>query len=629
MAEQAGAPAALALTRRLAFAGVIGMLAIAVLSAVDVLVLRAVFNAPLAGSNEIFQTFFAVAVVCVFANGYAERAHLAVDILGTRLSPRARKILAAAGAVALLLVLLLLAWRVAAHAAEAGGRGEATTILRLPVAPFLFAVAALIALCIPVQALVLIRALRDLAAAPVARVSRGAVAALLAGTAIVAGLVWGADALQPVLSKNGVAVAAAGFALLWLLIVAMVPVAAALAAVGFAGAVALFGLPRALTVVGSETVGILANADLAVIPLFLLMGGFATAGGLSADIYRLAQALFGFQRGGLAMATIGGSAGFGALTGSSLATAATIGSAALPQMRARGYSTALSTGCVAAGATLGQLVPPSTAVVVYAILTELSIGKLYIAILGPAALTIVLYMAAIAVYVHVVPQSAPGRAKFDAAELGAAFVRALPVLGMFAAVIGGIYFGVFTATEAAALGAVFAFAIALARGKLRGAALWEVAAETTRSTAMIYGLMIGAMLISFFFGVSGLPAFVTGIAGESGLPALGIIALLVLVYIALGTVMDSFAIMIVTTPLAAPLVQSLGYDPVWWGIMMVVLVELGVVTPPFGLNLFMLKSLVPDVPLTTIFRGVLPFVFADLVKIVLLIAFPGIALWLL
>jgi tripartite ATP-independent transporter DctM subunit len=605
------------------------MLAMAVLSAADVLVLRAIFNAPLAGSNEIFQTFFAVAVASVFANGYAERAHLNVDILGSRLSPRARRALAAAGAAALLLVLLLLAWRVAAHAAQAGARGEATTILRLPTAPFLHAVAALIAFCIPVQALVLVAAMRELARARGTHHLRGAVAAFPAGAALVAVIVWGADAFQPVLSKNGVAVAVGGFALLWVLIVTMVPVAAALAAVGFVGAVALFGLPRALTVVGSETVGILANADLAVIPLFLLMGGFATAGGLSADIYRLAQAMFGFQRGGLAMATIGGCAGFGALTGSSVATAATIGSAALPQMRARGYSPALSTGCVAAGATLGQLVPPSTAVVVYAILTELSIGKLYIAILGPAALTIVLYMAAIAIYVHLAPQSAPGRAKFDPVELGAAFVRALPVLAMFAGVIGGIYFGVFTATEAAAVGAVFAFVIALLRGKLRGAALWEVAAETTRSTAMIYGLMIGAMLISFYFGVSGLPAFVTGIVGESGLPALGILALLVLVYIALGTVMDSFAIMIVTTPLVAPLVQSLGYDPVWWGIMMVVLVELGVVTPPFGLNLFMLKSLVPDVPLTEIFRGVLPFVGADLVKIALLIAFPGIALWLL
>ncbi|MCW5774214.1 MAG: TRAP transporter large permease, partial [Rhodospirillaceae bacterium] len=535
--------------------------------------------------------------------------------------------LEALGALLMLLVLALLAWRLAVHALNAGHRGEETTILRLPMAPFLFALAALVAICVPVQAVVLVRALRALGRQ--GAMSLNALAVVILSTAALVAIVLAFDAWQPVLKNHGLIVAAAGFFLLWGLILAVVPVGAALAAVGFAGTVALFGLPRALSVVGSEAGGVLISADLAVIPLFLMMGGFAMAGGLSADIYRLAQAMFGFQRGGLALATIGGCAGFGALTGSSLATAATIGSAALPQMRERGYSTELSTGCVAAGATLGQLVPPSTAVVVYAILTEQSIGKLYIAILGPAVLTILLYMVAIALYVRLVPSAAPGSGRFDAAELRAALARSFPVVSLFAVVIGGIYFGLFTATEAAGIGAVMTFVVALLRGKLRGGAIWQVAAETTRSTSMIYLLMIGAMIISFFLGVSGLPEYLTRTIGESGLPALAIIALLVLMFVALGTVMDSFAIMIVTTPLVAPLVQSLGYDPIWWGIMMVALVELGVVTPPFGLNLFMLKSLMPETPMAVVFRGVVPFVAADVVKIALLIAFPGIALFLI
>ena len=328
------------------------------------------------------------------------------------------------------------------------------------------------------------------------------------------------------------------------------------------------------------------------------------------------------------MATVVGCACFGALTGNSIATAVTIGSAALPEMRKRGYSPELAAGCVAAGGTLGQLVPPSTAIVLYAILTEQSIGKLYIAVIIPGVLSVLMYMAAIAAYVGLFPNIAPGRDQFDLCEVARSLWRSANVFLLFAVILGGIYTGLYTATEAAAVGAVFTFLIAIYRRRLNRETLWNVIGDTTRSVTMIYMMIIGALLISFFMDITSLPAELISAVANSGLSPLQVIYILVITYIILGTALDSFTIMIVTAPLVAPVVVHLGYDPIWWGIMMVVLCELGVVSPPFGLNLFILKTLAPDVPISSVFRGVMPFVTADCIKCVILIHFPILALWL-
>ena len=637
-----------ALTQRIAFIGVLGMLAVGILATIDVVVLRWFFSAPIPGSNEFLSTIFAVAIAAVLPGGLAQRTALEVDVLKDRLGPDATAWLRAAGAALFAVVLVALAWRVAAHSLEAHRRGMQTVILQWPMWPFLWTITALIVVCIPVQLAVFAASVAEIVRAPrsgglgdtgkgeIAPASGAAdrsiivtAAAIALGAAAFSVIVYfGVTALHPMLSRHGIALSIFMFFALWLLILVLMPVGVAMTLAGLIGTAAYMGFPQAFSVLGSETVGLITNADLAVIPLFLMMGGFAVAGGLSEDIFRLAHALFGFQRGGLALATIGGCAGFGALTGSSLATVATIGSVALPEMKKRGYSPALATGCIAAGGTLGQLVPPSTAIVIYALLVEQSIGRLYIAVLLPAALTVILYMAAVMYTVVTQPGSAPGRGRFNGRELLLALRRAVGVFIMFGAVIGGLYSGVFTATEAAAVGAAIAFFIAMIRGKLRGGALWQVAGETTRSTAMIYFVMIGAMVTSFFMGTAGLPAWLTESLAGSGLPAVAIIVLLVVMYVILGCVMDSFTVMIITAALVASIVTSLGYDPIWWGIMMVVLVELGVVTPPFGLNLFMMKGMVPDVPLSTIFRGVMPFVAADILKVALMIAFPAIAMWL-
>jgi tripartite ATP-independent transporter DctM subunit len=631
--------AAVALTRRVSFIGVVGMLIIGILTSVDVIVLRTVFNAPVPGSNELLSTIFAVAIAAVLPGGLAQRANIEIDFLSKRLGPRAALWLRAVGGALFLLVLALIAWRVIVYAQQAQQRGQMTQVLQLPMAPFIWMIAGLVTACVPVQLVVVAcRVTEALGLKPSgdAKAAEGEgariavwVGAVLIATAAVAVLAYyGGTALHPLVRGQGIALAAIFFILVWILVLSLMPLAAALAACGLLGAALLLGFPSAFSVLGSETVGLITNADLAVLPLFLMMAGFATAAGLSTDIYRLAHVVFAPLRGGLALATIGGCAGFGALTGSSIATVVTIGSVALPEMKRRGYSVSLSTGCVVAGGTLGQLVPPSTAIVLYALITELSIGRLYIAVLIPAALTVLLYLAAIMTSVAMDPGSAPGRDRFDWREFLAALKACTGVFIMFVAVIGGIYSGVFTVTEAASVGAVIAFAMALLRGKLRRGALWEVVGDTTRSTSMLYLVIIGALVLSFLMGTSGLPSFLTEFLSGSGLTPIGVVLCLVAWYLVLGMVMDAFTIMILTAPLAAAIVADLGYDPIWWAILTIVLIEMGLTTPPFGMNLFAIKSLTPEAPFATVARGVLPFIAADVVKLALLIAFPALILWL-
>lgn len=637
--------AAIALSQRVAFVGVAGMLVIGVLTALDVIVLRTVFNAPIPGSNELLSTIFAVAIAAVLSSGLAQRASLEIDFLEKLVGGAVSAWLRIVGNTLYLLVLCIAAWRIVVHTVNAFEIGKVTIVLQWPMWPFLTVIALFFAICVPIQLIVVLSMIAErmgLKAAPnraeqpspagapggAARIA-GAFAIVVTVAVGLAAAAWsGIATWQDSLANYGTALSVFFFLLLWLLIFLFVPLSAALMICGLLGAGALMGFDAALSVVGSETVGLITNEDLAVLPLFMMMGAFATVAGLSADIYRLAQASVGFLRGGLALATIGGCAGFGALTGSSLATIATIGTVSLPEMQRRGYSRELASGTVAAGGTLGQLIPPSTAIVLYAILVEQSIGTLYIAVLVPAVMTVLLYGAAVLVQVWVRPAAAPGRSMFDPAEFGRALLNCGGVFVMFGTVIGGIYTGIFTATEAAAVGATIAFLIALWRGKLNRGALWQVVGETTRSTSMLYFVIIGAMIASFFFGTSGLASKLLGALTGSGLSSLSVIVLMVVAFIVFGTVMDSFTIMIITAGLATAIVQDLGYDPIWWGVMMVILVELGVVTPPFGLNLFMMKALAPEIGLLPIMRGVLPFIVADIVKIALLIAFPALVLWL-
>jgi tripartite ATP-independent transporter DctM subunit len=616
-----------ALTERISFIGVAGMLVIAGLTVTDVL-LRALFNAPLTGLNEIVSLTLAIAVAACLPAGTARRIGLDIDILSRFLSPTQQARLRTIGQFVLFAFLVVLAWRVGVFASELESSRLTTIILGLPQAPFIWAVTALLAVCAPVQ---LVVACADLLELTRGRRAPGAALALAFAVLIAVALAFAflprgmALALLPATPAG---LAGWFFCFLWLIILVLMPLGPALGFAGILGTAALMGMDPALTVFGSEAKKFLTNESLATLPLFLLMGSFAATAGLSADIYALAHAVLGRRRGGLALATIGGCAGFGALTGSSLATAVTIGKIALPEMKQRGYADTLATGCVAAGGTLGQIVPPSTAIIIFAFLTEESIGKMFVAAVGPAIVAVILYLLTVALLVRIDPSLCPTRHERGWSDVGAALVRAWGAFLLFGLVVGGLYGGIFTETEAAAVGAFGAFLFALFRGKLGGGALWSVMAETTATIAMIYMLIIGAVMFSFFIGATRLPDLLGAYIKDMSVAPIVVVGIFIGAYLLLGMVMESFAMMVITVPVFAPILGDLGYSMIWWGLITVMCVESGMFSPPFGLNLFVLKSIAPDIGLTTIYRGVVPFALADLVRLVILVAFPAIILWL-
>ncbi len=621
------------ITRKIASLGVLLMLAIVLLTAADVL-LRWLASASVPGVNEIIQLCMAVAITATFPAGVTSRANLTIDILQRKVTEKFHKNCSAFGSLCLLLLFGFLAVRVGVHAQHLSERNAISLFLEIPQAPFIFTVAALLSITTLAQFVVFLQDMKNALANYRELSDKGlilvAVFSLLAAAVLVSILGYMTEYFVPTaLDYAGIWVGIL-FILLWIMALGFVPIAAATGLTGLLGTAVFLGNGPALSVLGSEAAEYLGNVQLAVLPLFLMMGGFAAQAGLASDIYKLAHTLFAKFRGGLAMATIGGCAGFGALTGSSIATAATIGQVALPEMRQRGYSAGLAAGCVAAGGTLGQLVPPSTAIILYAILTEQSIGQLFIAAIIPALLAIIAYMVTIRTVVGFAPDSAPSNnEKTSLKEVLQAAKGALGVLVLFGLVIGGLYGGIFTATESAAVGAGGAFVFALLRGKLKGDAFWEVMAKTTAMTAMIFLLIIGAVNFSFFVAISGLPELVTGFVQNLDVAPLLIIALFLVIYILLGSVMDPFPILIITVPIVAPVIADMGYSLIWWGIIMVCVVETGMITPPFGINVFVLKNIAGgDVPMHTVFKGVLPFVLADLIKLALLVLFPALVLWL-
>ena len=528
--------------------------------------------------------------------------------------------MAVTGSALLALFFAILAWKTWGLAVKYHDQGRQTLLLQWPLAPTYFVVS----IAMGVAALAQVRNAVHDALLPQTLAGKTsplgvavvAIFALLLGAA----LVWAATDLRDLSgfaqTKPATFVLTA-FGLLWLAVFAQIPLAAVSGLIGLGGTALFIGAPAAGNVMAGDVGEFLSNAQVATLPLFLMMGSFAVAAGISDDIYRLAHALLGRVRGGLAYATVAGCAGFGAVSGSSIATAATFGRIALPQMKARGYAPSFASGTVAAGGTLGALVPPSGAIILFALLTEQSIATLFVAAMVPALLALCLYFITIWI---VVRRSELHDVSSDQTPLLPALRAALPVALLFGAV--------FTATESAAVGAVGAFLLAAARGRLSRDRFLSVMAETTQTTAVIYGLIFGALIFSFFVNMGQAPDMVTNWIGGLDTRPIIILATLVLFYLLLGAVMDSFAVMVITVPVVTPLVTGLGYDINYWGVLMLVVVEVGLITPPFGINLFVLKSLQPEVGIGKVMRGVLPFVLADVVKVALLLAFPALALWL-
>lgn len=419
-----------------------------------------------------------------------------------------------------------------------------------------------------------------------------------------------------------------GIAAMFILILLHVPIGVAMAVVGVVGFGMMNTMDAGLSLLASEAVTNFSSMDLAVIPLFVLMGNFATSSNISTEMYNLANAFLGHRRGGLAMATIGGCGLFGAVCGSSIATTATFGRIALPEMIKRGYSPKLATGCIGGGGTLGTLIPPSIILVIYAILAEQFIIDLFLAAVIPGLLTILLYFIATYVYVLIYPDAGPAGERIKWIDRLMILKQSWAAIFLIGAIAVGIYGGIFTVNEAAALGVLLSFFLALVKRKMTLPLFWEALRSTATTTGIIYMILLGSSIFNYFIVVSHLPDLLATTIIGSGWPEFVIFFVLLLVYIILGSVFDTVAAMVITLPFVLPLIIGLGYSPIWWGIVNVVVVEIGMITPPMGINIFMLQGLTKDYPLKTIFAGVVPYLCADVVRLSLIVLFPFLSLWL-
>jgi tripartite ATP-independent transporter DctM subunit len=426
----------------------------------------------------------------------------------------------------------------------------------------------------------------------------------------------------------------AGLAGLLVLIAVRVPIAYTMILVGMVGISLQSGPMIVLNQLKDLAYAQFSNYDLSVLPMFILMGGLASRCGLSSDLFRAANAWLGRFRGGVAMAAITACAGFGAVCGSSTATASTMGQVALPELRRYRYSNALATGTIAAGGTLGILIPPSVVLIVYAIIVEVNIVTMFAAALVPGLLATIMFVGTVALYCRLVPESGPSGSPVSRAELGAATLATIPVLVIFGVVIGGIYAGIYNPTAAAAIGVALVIAYGFARQRLSVPGLRDALLETARTSGMIFLILLGAELLKIFMSRAGVPQAAAEALQNSGLAPMAIIVLIIAVFIVLGCLMDSLSMVILAIPFFWPVVAGLdfGLTPdetkLWFGIIILVVVELGLITPPVGLNVFIINAIARDVPMRETFKGVMPFFGTEMIRVALLVLFPAISLTL-
>lgn len=426
------------------------------------------------------------------------------------------------------------------------------------------------------------------------------------------------------------------FPVLLALVFVRMPIALAMIGIGVVGTYLVIDTTMmTLNQLKTLTFGTFSNYSFSIIPLFLLMGQFATLSGMSSSLFRAAEGFLGHRKGGVAMATVGACAGFGAICGSSLATAATMGQVALPEMRRYGYPDSLSTGTLAAGGTLGILIPPSVILVIYAIVAEQNIAKLFVAALIPGILAAIGYMVAISIWTRISPHSASVNPRMPWHERLLLLGRVWPVIVIFVAVVGGIYGGIFTPTEAAAVGAAGTFFIALASGTMTSQRLVQAILATASSTAMIFFIILGAGIYNNFLSLTLLPQVATSWVGGQEFSPMLVLSIVLLIYLLLGCVMDSLSMVLLTVPIIFPIMAGLDFGMssddfgLWFGILVLIVVEVGLITPPVGLNLFIINSMAgKDTPITATYKGALPFVATDIFRVMILASFPSITLWL-
>ncbi|MBC7152683.1 MAG: TRAP transporter large permease subunit [Rhizobium sp.] len=597
------------------------LLGLALAFTVDVL-LRWTISAPILGLYEVAELSFAVVMALALVWTNMRQSHVSMGILGQITGETAPRLVAAALGLG---VSCLFVWFLARYAGAKAGNGETSLVLGLPKGPFWSAAAVAMALATLAQLAIFLSELTSYLRRPAHRLRDLAPPGLMVVAALALLLVTAQYA--PVLGAGPKILAS--FVILYLLALAHVPIGMALAIAGLGAVFLQMGMRPALLVGTNNLVGSLASVDLAAVPLFLIMGNLAVSAGFADNIFTAAASVFGKVRGGHALATVIGCAGFGAISGSSVATTATLGGVAYREMQARGYAPRFSTGSIAAGGTLGALIPPSVILIIYCVISEVSIAKSFIAAILPGVLALVLYIVSILIQVRLRPELAPAP---DGTESFAP-IRALRIawrpIVLFLAVLGGLYGGVFTVQEAAAVGAGFAFVAWLVSGRASVAGLFEALRDAAGTSAGLYILIVGANIFGSHLNFAGMAQALAAVINPQTMPVWAVLTLLAVMYLVLGSIFDSVAAVVITVPFVLPIILSMGLDPIWWGVVTLTLVEIGMITPPIGMNVFVMKAVVGNhVGLYTIFRGVMPFLATDLLRMVLLIAFPAISLWL-
>ena len=422
---------------------------------------------------------------------------------------------------------------------------------------------------------------------------------------------------------------------LLVLIFLRAPIALAMIGVGVGGTYLVIGTPMmTLNQLKTLTYGAFSNYSFSIIPLFLLMGQFATLSGMSTSLFKAAESFLGHRKGGVAMSAIGACAGFGAICGSSLATAATMGQVALPELKRYGYPDSLSTGALAAGGTLGILIPPSVILVIYAILAEQNIAKLFVAAFVPGVLAAIGYMIAISIWVRIRPNAARLSPRVPWRQRLVMLGKIWPVVVIFVAVVGGIYAGIFTPTEAAAVGAAGTFIAALASGEMSWPRLTESILSTASASAMIFVIILGAGIYNNFLSLTQLPQEASAWVGAQGFSPWLVLTIVLVMYLLFGCVMDSLSMVLLTVPIIFPIMSVLDFGMsvndfgLWFGILVLIVVEVGLITPPVGMNLFIINGMSKTTPISETYKGALPFVITDIVRVVILASFPAVTLWL-
>jgi len=606
----------------------VGILVVMMLLTTADVTLRYIFNRPITGAMELTELMMAVLVACGLAYAAVHKEHIRVELIISRFSPRAQAVINAITCFFSLGIFSLITWRSILYAEYLRLGGVTSAVLLIPVYPFVYVVAFGSALLCLIFVCNLFEHLAQVVEGTRWWIWSGLL--LVTALAIVLFVLFGAPLWEQGLLRwvNSPIAGLFGIGLLIVLLFSGIPVGIAMALVGFLGMAYIIDLRAALTSIATSTYSTMASYNLSIIPLFVLMGAFFFHSDLSRDFYYAVYRWLGRLPGGLAMATVGACTGFAAVSGSTVATAATIGKVALSEMKRYNYSPALATGCIAAGGSIGILIPPSIILVIYGILTEQSIGKLFLAGFIPGVLEALFYMITIYILCQRNPLMGPPGERSNLREKLASLKDTSGVLALFILVIGGIYIGIFTPIEAAGVGAFGALLFALGKRQLTWKRFTDSLVETGKTTAMVFLILIGATILGYFLGATRLPFELSEYVATLPVNRYLILGIVLLCYFFLGAIMSSIVMVILTVPIFFPVITALGFDPIWFGIIIVRMCEMGVITPPVGINVFVIKGVAKDVPLYTIFRGVVPFLIADLCHIALLVAIPQISLLL-